>query len=324
MSNEDVKLDNEYEEPTEAEEVATTEAEDAETEEPVAGEPEEAEDEGDEYEIIERKPEPSPEAKRNAAFAKQRIEASEAKKRLKEAEEQLQQIERGNIPEHLKEVLSIAPALPDQPVFDNYFSDTALEKYGYDSAKAQAAFNAAQSQWLYNAQNARTTSQVQEVQKREEYIKQQRKRVELNKGVAEAAGKLRLASYDTAEQALNGIAAGASDLIAEFFGRDANKAAVVINHLGLNPDEAKRINSLSKIEAFNEISKLGYETLIIRKKSKATPEADSGLEGGNTAVNTKNWAAELGKLLVTDTAKYRARKKEIEKQLGRSISNHEI
>jgi len=326
MSTNDVMQDDEYENEPEAVEEATTDTEEVEESEPVAGEDSEAEEGEDEYEVVERKPEPSPEAKKqNAAFAKQRIEAKEAKRRAQEAEEQLRQIEQGYIPESLKEKLSVQPSLPEQPKWEDYFSDSALEKYGYDQSRAQAAFNAAQSQWLFDAQNARSTSQVQETQKRQQFIEQERKRIQAVQKVAKAAESLNLETFDDSAGKLDKMIPGSVDYIAGFFGADSREAAAVINFLGRNPERAREINSLSAPEALNELAKLGYRELLIQKKKRVVPDADSGLEGGAPApVNTTAWKKELSKLIESDTAEYRKRKAEIERQIGRRIENHEL
>ena len=326
MSTIDVKQDDQYENEPEAVEEATTDTEEVEESKPVAGEDSEAEEGEDEYEVVEQQPEPSPEAKKqNAAFAKKRIEAKEAKRRAQEAEEQLRQIEKGYIPDNLKDKLSVQPSLPEQPKYEDYFSDSALEKFGYDQARAQAAFNAAQSQWLFDAQNARSTSQVEETQKRQQFIEQERKRIQSAHEVAKAAESLNLETFDKSSDKLEKSIPGSVDLISRFFGGEHRKAAAVINYLGLNPGEAQRINSMDQAAAFFELARLSYEVVPIRKKQRIAPEADSGLEGGSPApVNTTAWKKELGKLLESDTAKYRQRKAEIERQIGRKILNSEL
>lgn len=321
MSDKDVMQDKNIEEEFEAAEKATIEADEVEAEEAVAAESEETEDDDSEYEIVEQEPEPSPDAKRNKAFAKQRIEAKEAKRKADELERRLEAVQRGEIPEELKEQLSVAPELPDQPSYEDFFSDKALEKYGYDTTKAQAAFMAAQQKWLYDAQNARTVSQTNEVKRRQQFIESEQARVKAVKAVVKSAAEIGIKDFDSAEDALNAVIPNGSVIVAGMFGDDSREAAAVVNYLGKNPDEAKRIQSLPPEQAQREVYSLGYRKLQIRKKQKAKPEADTALEGGSPVGSTNTGIAQLRKAFDTmSTTEFRQKKIELERSLGRKIS----
>ena len=299
-----------------------TEVENAEG---VAPEASEAEQEFDEYEVVERTQEPSPEAekkKHNAAMAKKRIEAREAKKRAEAAELQLKQIKQGNIPEHLRESLVVDTVMPDQPNIQDYVSDEALEKYGYDKDVAIAAFTQANNKWLIDAQGARSTSQASEVQKRNEFIKQETARIESAKQYHSAADQLNISGFDEAEKQFIEVAQESGvQFVNDIFPSDPKKAVAVVNFLGRNPEELKRISNLNPTQQVAEIAILGSQRLEFRKKNKAAPaEADSVLQGGEASPN-QDWKKQLSKALESgDTDQFRRLKRDWEVKLGRSIA----
>lgn len=79
------------------------------------------------FEIVlkddENKPKQDP--AKNAEFARRRLE----RKRQRELEQQMEAVKRGEVPENLR----VNPELPPQPNANDYFSDEALEKYGWDT-----------------------------------------------------------------------------------------------------------------------------------------------------------------------------------------------
>lgn len=289
----------------------------------------EAEEEIEEYEVVDRTQEPSPDAeqkKHNAAMAKKRIEAREAKKRAEAAELQLEQIKQGNIPEHLKETLVVAPTMPDQPNIQDFVSEEALAKYDYDKDMALAAFTQANNKWLLDAQSARSTSQASEVQKRNEFIQQEMARVDSAKQYNKAADELNISGFEDAEKAFIATAQESGvQFVNDIFPADPKKAVAVVNFLGRNPDELDRISRLNPTQQVAEIAILGSQKLELRKKNKANvAEADSVLQGGETSPN-QNWKKQLSEVLASgDNTKFRQLKKEWESKLGRSIAYSEI
>lgn len=331
MSNNDAMQDTENLESEQALDDANNQATEVESTEAVAAEVENAESEVEEYEVVLRDQEPSPEKeqkKRNAAAAKQRIEAKEAKKRAEAAEEQLRQIKNGDIPEHLKESLVISPDLPSQPSPDDYFSDEALEKYGYDKDRANAAFTQASNNWLMEAQNARSTSQANEAKARTDFIAQQQQQIERSQAYSKTASEMNIQGFDDAEKSFiesSGAGAGAIDFVNDVFGDEIKTSVAVINYLGRNPDEVKRIIALPPSRQIAEISRLGYSKLELRKKErKIEPEADTNLDGGGSSPK-EGWKKDLAAALASgDNDKFRTCKQEWERKLGRSIAYSEI
>ncbi len=320
----------------------TTEAEAAEqeatldqsetVEEPVAGEPAGAEPETEEYEIVEREPEPSREGEKqnNAAFAKMRIKEREAKKKAAELEKQLEAVKQGYVPEALQEQLTVAPDTPKEPSINDFLSDDALSKYDYDRDKALAAYNAANNRWLYDANNATQASQVKTTQVRNQYIEQQQRNIKVLNDFNRVADDMNISGFDEAETKLVEVV-GSADVIpaiADVFGEDTKQAVAVVNYLGRNEHEAHRILQMAKTNpngANRELFKLGYQKLQIRRKdSTSKPMADDGLTGG-TAGGADNWKTDLGKLLSSgNTSEFRKQKREVEGRLGRTISYDEL
>lgn len=305
---------------------ATPELED-QADDAVAAEPEEVEAETEEYEVIERDIEPSDDKrKQNAAFAKQRIEVREAKKRASQLEEQLKRVESGDIPDELKEKLQVAPKMPTQPDINEYLSDEGLAKYDYDRDRALAAFNQRNVAWLMDAQNARSVSQLDETKVRQQYIESERQRIKSLQGFNAAADEMNIKGFDDAEKELSKVAgADASAYIAELFGGDTKEAVATVNYLGRNPQEAQKILAMTPNQANAELLKLGYKRLKYQKKTNSPrKEADSGLSGGATA-SAEGWKKELSALLDSgDNTAFRAAKKKAESKLGRSISYSEL
>lgn len=297
--------------------------------EAVAADAGSSEEEFEGYEVIEQLQEPSPdseEKKRNAAMARQRIEAREAKKRAKQLEEELERVQRGEIPDSLKERLVVAPQMPDQPNIQDYISDEALSKYDYDKDVAMAAFSQANNKWLLDAQNARSTSQVNEAKARQDFVIQQKEAIESAKKYNEAAEEMSLSGFDDAEKVFIEMAGGpgALNVVNEVFSSDPKKSVAVVNFLGKNPAELERILRMSPTRQIAELSVLGNSRLQLRKKKTGqAPEADGALTGGETS-HSDNWKKQLSNAMSGDTAKFRELKREWEQKLGRSIAYSEI
>lgn len=332
MSNPDAMQDNEQ--PTQEQPLDNANIQEglAENNEALAASDNDADSEDEGYEVVERNQEPSPELeqkKRNSAMAKRRIEAKEAKKRAELAEAQLEEIKRGVIPDNLKDKLNVAPSLPDQPSISDYLSDEALAKYDYDSVKAQAAFNQANSQWLFDAQNARSTSQVNEAKARTDYVAEQQVRIQQSHNYSKAADDMNLKGFSDAESKFLEVAGGneAIGFVNDIFGDDTKRSVAVVNYLGReqNIDELKRIMAMPSTRQIAEISRLGYDKLELRKKTKqSTTEADEGLQGGGSSP-TGNWQKELTDALKNkSTNEFQKLKKAAEAKLGRSIAYSEI
>jgi hypothetical protein len=332
MSIEDVKQDEFDSEELDNQQEATP-VENEEDAEAVAADAEESDEGEEEWEVVERILEPSQddERKRNKAFAKQRIEAREAKRKAEELERKLKEIESGNIPETLREQLSGKVKLPEQPKYEDFFGDVALAKYEYDTTRAQAAFNAAMGKWQLDALDARAANEVSSVQARQQYIQQERQRLDAVRKYEDAVSKMRIAGFDDAERQLNdtvkqitGAEADVNVIIAQKFGDDAKTAVAVVNYLGRNPEEVRRILAMSPTEQDREIYRIGYQKLEARQKTvKRKPEADTPLSNGGSS-REPNWKKELGKMLENNDPNFRARKKEVEAKLGRSISSFEL
>lgn len=111
------------------------------------------------FEIVlkddENKPKQDPET--NAKFAQRRIE----RKRQRELEQQAEAVKRGELPESIR----VTPELPPQPNYNDFFTDEALEKYGWDNARAQAAFQQATNDWLLKAQDVRSNAVAEQGRK---------------------------------------------------------------------------------------------------------------------------------------------------------------
>lgn len=332
MSDNDVMQDESSEEVEALEQEATPDQGEV-TEQPVAGEADETQAEAEEYEVVERDADPSGEdkeqKKRNAAYAKMRIEKREAERRAAELEKLAKQVEQGDIPDQLKEQFKSDSGMPEQPKIDEYLSEDALAKFDYDRDRAYAAFNQANNRWLIEAQQASTQSQAQEARQRNQYLEQNRRQVETLRRFSKTADELNIAGYEEAESALIETV-GTPEVIpaiADTFGEDTKQAVAVTNYLGRNPAEAQRIMQLAQVDinaANRELFKLGYQKLnLVKKQSGPKPDADPGLQGGATSGND-NWKKELGQLLEKDFAAYRSRKKQLEAQLGRQISADEL
>ena len=313
-----------------------TPVESEEESEAVAADDSESDESEEEWEVVERTPEPSPDAedkKRNAAFAKQRIEAREAKRKAEALERQLKEIEEGKTPEHLKEQLSAQHDLPAQPNINDFIGDEGLAKYEYDQTRAMAAYQAAMSKWQIDALDARAVGQVKTAEQRQNFIEQERKRIASIRRYEDAVSTMRLEGFDEAEKTLVKTVERVLNIpdasetitnVARQFGDDSKIAVAVVNYLGRNPQEVERLLRMPPEDQTRELYKLGYQDLLPRRKpARQKPEADEALPLGGSS-KEPNWKKELSKMLENNDPKFRARKKEWEQKLGRSISSFEL
>ncbi|WON77576.1 scaffolding protein [Serratia sp. UGAL515B_01] len=214
----------------------------------------------------------------NAKYAAQRLE----RKRLRELEQTLAAVKRGELPETLR----VTPESPDQPPsIDDYFSDAALEKYGFDTARAQAAFQAALGVWQVKATQEHTGFAAKQAQKVQEYEAKSIEQTQAINRHYDSAEKLNLPDYQEKEDAL--AAMTAPDVVTGIMQLFPEKSAAIIYHLGSNPELTKRLNALPSQQAMIELGRLDAKlTLKPRGKAvSAAPMPDEPLNGQATAAN---------------------------------------
>lgn len=216
------------------------------------------------FEIVlkddENKPKQDPEI--NAKFAQRRIE----RKRQRELEQQAEAVKRGELPENLR----VNPELPAQPNANDFFSDEAMEKYGWDSGRAQAAFQQANNEWLIKAQDARSNAVAEQGRKTQEYAQQSAQYVDAARKHYDAAEKLNIPDYQEKEDAFMQVvpAPVATDIMRLF----PEKSAALMYHLGANPEKARQLLSMDGQQALIELTRLS-ERLTLKPRSKPVSEA---------------------------------------------------
>lgn len=232
------------------------------------------------FEIVlkddENKPKQDP--AKNAEFARRRLE----RKRQRELEQQMEAVKRGEVPENLR----VNPELPPQPNANDYFSDEALEKYGWDTNRAQAAFTQANNEWLIKAQDARSNAVAEQGRKTQEFTNQSAQVVEAARKHYDAAEKLNLPDYQDKEDAFRQIVpAGVDTQIMTLF---PEKSAALMYHLGANPETTRRILALDGQRALIELALLS-ERLTLKPRGPAissAPPADEPVQASAVAANT--------------------------------------
>lgn len=260
------------------------------------------------FEIVlkddENKPKQDPET--NAKFAQRRIE----RKRQRELEQQAEAVKRGELPENLR----VNPELPPQPNANDFFSDEAMEKYGWDSGRAQAAFQQANNEWLIKAQDARSNAVAEQGRKTQEYAQQSAQYVDAARKHYDAAEKLNIPDYQEKEDAFMQVvpAPVATDIMRLF----PEKSAALMYHLGANPEKARQLLAMDGQQALIELTRLS-ERLTLKPRSKPVSEApnpDEPLQGQAVAAHMSalekqmNAAAEKG-----DIETYRKLKAQLNK-----------
>ncbi|EDW0114547.1 hypothetical protein JJ20_003061 [Salmonella enterica subsp. enterica serovar Brunei] len=101
----------------------------------------------------------------------------------------------------LPESIRVTPDLPPQPNYNDFFTDEALEKYGWDNARAQAAFQQATNDWLLKAQDVRSNAVAEQGRKVQEYTQQSAQYVDAARKHYDAAEKLNIPDYQEKEDA---------------------------------------------------------------------------------------------------------------------------
>lgn len=223
----------------------------------------------------EAKPKQDPET--NARFAAKRLE----RKRQRELEQQAEAVKRGELPENLR----VNPDLPAQPNANDFFSDEAMEKYGWDSGRAQAAFQQANNEWLIKAQDARSNAVAEQGRKTQEYTQQSAQYVEAARKHYDAAEKLNIPDYQDKEDAFMQIvpAPVATDIMRLF----PEKSAALMYHLGANPEKARQLLAMDGQSALIELTRLS-ERLTLKPRGQqvsSAPPADQSLTGDVSAAN---------------------------------------
>lgn len=233
----------------------------------------------DGFEIVlkddENKPKQDPET--NAKYAQRRLE----RKRQRELEQQAEAVKRGELPENLR----VNPELPSQPNANDFFSDEAMEKYGWDSGRAQAAFQQANNEWLIKAQDARSNAVAEQGRKTQEYTQQSAQHVEAARKHYDAAEKLNIPDYQEKEDAFMQVvpAPVATDIMRLF----PEKSAALMYHLGANPEKARQLLSMDGQQALIELTRLS-ERLTLKPRGKQVSEApipDEPVQGQAVAAN---------------------------------------
>lgn len=234
-------------------------------------------DEGFEIVLKDDETKPKQDPATNAHFAAKRLE----RKRQRELEQQMEAVKRGEVPENLR----VNPELPPQPNANDYFSDEALEKYGWDANRAQAAFTQANNEWLIKAQDARSNAVAEQGRKTQEFTNQSAQVVEAARRHYDAAEKLNLPDYQEKEDAFRQtVPAGVDTQIMTLF---PEKSAALMYHLGANPETTRRILALDGQRALIELALLS-ERLTLKPRGKqvsSAPAADIPVTGDVTAAN---------------------------------------
>ncbi|MCK1966865.1 scaffolding protein [Franconibacter sp. IITDAS19] len=258
------------------------------------------------FEIVlsddENKPKQDPAT--NAEFARRRLE----RKRQRELEQQMEAVKRGELPDNLR----VTPELPPQPNANDYFSDEAMEKYGWDANRAQAAFTQANNEWLIKAQDARSNAVAEQGRKTQEFTQQSAQYAEAARKHYDAAEKLNIPDYQDKEDAF-------LQLVPPQVGVDImrlfpEKSAALMYHLGANPEKTRQLLSMDGQSALIELTRLS-ERLTLKPRanqvSKAPP-ADEPVQGSVAAANVSAIQKQMEKAAAKgDTETYRKLKAQL-------------
>jgi Bacteriophage, scaffolding protein. len=207
----------------------------------------------------------------NAHFAQMRLD----RKRQRELEQASAAVQRGELPENLR----VNPELPAQPSFNDFFSDEAMEKYGWDSNRAQAAFTQANNEWLIKAQDARSNAVAEQGRKTQEYTQQSAHYVDAARKHYDSAEKLNIPDYQAKEDVFMSLVPPqvGADIMSLF----PEKSAALIYHLGANPEKTRQLMSMNGQQALIELTRLS-ERLTLKPRSTQVSEApnpDEPLQG---------------------------------------------
>lgn len=234
-----------------------------------------AQDEG--FDIVLNDDEKKQDPATNAEFARRRIE----RKRQRELEQQVEAIKRGELPENLR----VTPELPAQPNANDFFSEEALAKYDYDNGRAMAAFQQANSEWQLKAMDARSNAVAEQGRRTQEYTQQSAQYVEAARKHYDAAEKLNIPDYQEAEEEF--IKLTSPQIGAVVMRLFPEKSAVLMYHLGKNPEKVRQLMAMDGQLALIELTRLS-EKLTLKPRgqqvSKAPP-ADQPITGDVSAAN---------------------------------------
>lgn len=221
------------------------------------------------------------ETKQDPAEAKRKgYEMRLERKRQRELEQQAEAVQRGELPESLR----VAAELPAQPNANDFFSDEALEKYGYDQVRANAAFQQANNEWLVKAQDARSNAVAEQGRRTQQFTQQSVQVVEAARKHYDAAEKLSLPDYQAKEDVFRQVAPGYDVDIMRLF---PEKSAAIMYHLGANPEKARQILSMDPQRQLIEMTLLS-ERLTLKPRGKQVSEApipDEPVQGQAVAAN---------------------------------------
>ncbi|MEM6162046.1 scaffolding protein [Erwinia sp. P6884] len=241
----------------------------------------------------------------NAKHAARRI----ARKRQRELEQQMEAVQRGELPENLR----VSPELPKQPDVNEYLSDEALAKFDYDTNRALAAFNSANTEWQMKAMDARSNAVAEQGRKTQDYTRQSTQHVEAARKHYDAAEKLNLPDYQDKEDAFRELVpAGVDVAIMNLF---PEKSAPMIYHLGSNPEKVRQLMSMNEQQVIIELTRLSDRlTLKPRGKSvSAAPPVDEPVQGSVVAANIASLQKKMEAAAAKgDTETYRKLKAQIQ------------
>lgn len=248
------------------------------------------------------------ETKQDPAEAKRKgYEMRLERKRQRELEQQAEAVQRGELPENLR----VAAELPAQPNANDFFSDEALEKYGYDQVRANAAFQQANNEWLVKAQDARSNAVAEQGRRTQQFTQQSAQVVEAARKHYDAAEKLNLPDYQAKEDVFRQVAPGYDVDIMRLF---PEKSAAIMYHLGANPEKARQILSMDPQRQLIEMTLLS-ERLTLKPRGKQVSEApipDEPVQGQAVAANVAALQKKMeAAALKGDTALYRQLKSQL-------------
>lgn len=214
----------------------------------------------------------------NAEFARRRLE----RKRQRELEAQAEAVKRGELPENLR----VNPELPAQPNANDYFSDEALEKYGWDTNRAQAAFTQANNEWLIKAQDARSNAVAEQGRRTHDFTQQSALNVENARKHYDEAEKLNIPDYQEKEDAFMQLVP--PDVAVTVMRLFPGKSASLMYHLGANPEKLRQLMSMDGQMALIELTRLS-DKLTLKPRGNAVssaPPADEPVQASAVAANT--------------------------------------
>lgn len=214
----------------------------------------------------------------NAEFARRRLE----RKRQRELEAQAEAVKRGELPENLR----VNPELPAQPNANDYFSDEALEKYGWDTNRAQAAFTQANNEWLIKAQDARSNAVAEQGRRTQDFTQQSALNVENARKHYDEAEKLNIPDYQEKEDAFMQVVP--PDVAVTVMRLFPGKSASLMYHLGANPEKLRQLMSMDGQMALIELTRLS-DKLTLKPRGNAissAPPVDEPVQPSAVVANT--------------------------------------